>query len=800
MIYEYSIDMTWVNNVSKETFEITSDNINHIVMENDYRNALMPTIYAKLSLDKKKLNKLIQEIKDSIIRLNIFKIQKKDDDTKPTLIATQYCGDTTYFIPKDINYNVDLDYSDDNEEREDMFQTFSIGLMFKWCIDANKQTNNTTIVNTTPFNAIMYFIKDTPILIEPFTYNEPFPQLIIPPQDSLYKTIDFFNDLNVFYDTSYRFYIEPGCVYLMSSSGKPLEKIGEKYETIMFAVRGVKEKEAANEGMEENDSLKMYFIDINVKDTEYVIDNITPKIYKDLAVIIDPSRNNDITLLKDVNDVMVRINAITDDMNAYIREAANSIQNIPNQLALSIGYLTDQSDTIFGCSKEAQEDIEAILKETNALPASSPTGPFLDLATKALVSKAVSALNPLVNSAATALKNLVPNFKIGNSYLANASYKFTSTALWLNGITPINYSDNADMLNKQIKSTDSDLSKSKLKLNTDIIPGVMDINGLTKGYSNAFDAIITASNKIDSTLPSGATNPIKEKTQKLPEYDKTLKTASSNISKTTDDYKKSQDKIDNSNAIAKQHAHRFSAINKDIKKNIVGVGNDLNNIGPDAHQSLDNIITNAKNILSNAGDVDLSINSLEDFQKDINIVRDISKIGRLGLSNIVADLALGTTNADGSRIIRVANDNVNMIKNVKSDIENSMNNLTLNKNGLDTSIFTPNKRYIVYNYNAHSKKNGLFILHRKVDMFIRHGDTYTCNTRLELSKITNMGSKLAKDAGLDTKVYDNSLKSALNIIKASKKGITLDNLSDVIANAQNIHDIYISSRHNKKTK
>ena len=105
-------------------------------------------------------------------------------------------------------------------------------------------------------NSVGSFLQGVPLLIEPFNYNEKIDQLIVPPKDSLMKTVEYFNKIKVFYDTSYRFYIEPKCVYLISSSGKPVAKKGEKYDTCLFNIRSITDPASARPGMIEDNTNK----------------------------------------------------------------------------------------------------------------------------------------------------------------------------------------------------------------------------------------------------------------------------------------------------------------------------------------------------------------------------------------------------------------------------------------------------------------------------------------------------------------------------------------------------------------
>lgn len=62
------------------------------------------------------------------------------------------------------------------------------------------------------------------------------------------------------------------------------------------------------------------------------------------------------------------------------------------------------------------------------------------------------------------------------------------------------------------------------------------------------------------------------------------------------------------------------------------------------------------------------------------------------------------------------------------------NKLSFNKFGMDPSVFTPNKRYVIKNYSAHENKDGVFILKKKIEVYTREDNTFVCNTYLEFVK------------------------------------------------------------------
>ena len=182
----------------------------------------------------------------------------------------------------------------------------------------------------------------------------------------------------------------------------------------------------------------------------------------------------------------------------------------------------------------------------------------------------------------------------------------------------------------------------------------------------------------------------------------------------------------------------LDAISKlDIKSKFVGVTVDtrvLNDTTKQVSGTISDIIETTKNMSKNG----LSFKDLNSIKKNLSKVADISDIGKLGISKFSSDLNIGGCFGNsklGVKIIKSKNDNPNEIKNIKSELETMVNRLTVNKYDLDPSIFTPNMKYTVQNYDAHANKDGTFILNKKTEIFVRDDGTFTCNCMLELSKV-----------------------------------------------------------------
>lgn len=81
--------------------------------------------------------------------------------------------------------------------------------------------------------------------------------------------------------------------------------------------------------------------------------------------------------------------------------------------------------------------------------------------------------------------------------------------------------------------------------------------------------------------------------------------------------------------------------------------------------------------------------------------------------------------------------NVDTTTQLKNQIEDSIVKLSLSKTNIDTSIITPNKVYIVNNFEDNKQYNGRYILAKKQETFIGGDSGFDCITALELKRVKN---------------------------------------------------------------
>ena len=187
--------------------------------------------------------------------------------------------------------NQEADFSE--SQNEDLYRVISLGLLSVNHINKNKKDLNG--IYTGDLLSVMYYITGhLPILIEPPRDNKQLNYQIMPPMNSIAKSLEYLNSVSTFYDTPYRFFIDFDCAYLLSSSGSAVRRKDEDITTVFITMRDGSGDGASKtseqfdvgskiQGMTINRERMMYEIDVDDTDCEVSDNHISGKSYSKLA-------------------------------------------------------------------------------------------------------------------------------------------------------------------------------------------------------------------------------------------------------------------------------------------------------------------------------------------------------------------------------------------------------------------------------------------------------------------------------------------------------------------------------------
>ena len=270
--YQASLKFIFANG---EIYDLTAENIMSAVIDSDYIGNNMPMVFLTVHSEVGLLDKIVKE-QDTAVA--IFDLKKKIFNDDMEGYFTDYIsGRFIYIISDDINKDMDFDNADiDND-----YDVFTIGLLNLDHVNKNKRDVN-FVVNGKMSSVLYHLTSHLPILIEPIKNNITLTDRFIPPMNSISKVLAYLNSISVFYPTKYRFFIDFDCSYLISSSGKPVQKQGEPATTVMIKLKNSIKEGTKEGGMWIDAKESMYVVEVDGADVELYDNHVAPISYTNI--------------------------------------------------------------------------------------------------------------------------------------------------------------------------------------------------------------------------------------------------------------------------------------------------------------------------------------------------------------------------------------------------------------------------------------------------------------------------------------------------------------------------------------
>ena len=286
--FRYKVTLRYVMENNDEII-IDSNQISYVAVDKDFDNNNMPVIAIVASIEKDVLDDMIRHVNDNILTLGIYRydVNNQADNITKKCIHDRFI----YILPDDISKTAVIDYPN-GEGKEGLYKDVTLWLLPQDAVNNNKQTINgvfkNATMNTMILNSTNYLGK---MLLEPIKYDNKYDQVIIPPQNSISEYISFLNnDLSVFYDTPYRFFIDFDMTYIVSSSGHVVRSKNESIFTFDIQISSIIPQEEDDTGMYIDKRNNKNVIYVNSANVNYTRNNITNKMVNSITTI-DSSGN-----------------------------------------------------------------------------------------------------------------------------------------------------------------------------------------------------------------------------------------------------------------------------------------------------------------------------------------------------------------------------------------------------------------------------------------------------------------------------------------------------------------------------
>ena len=793
LTYEYSASLVFMNGENKK--EIPQNNIKTIIINKEFDRLTMPTINMTLEMDRELADEVIKNKKTATMFLKMNKIQTSN--VSNAVEETYFYDEFTYLIEEDFDKTkpfryIDPDKKDQKSTEADKYRPIRLGLISKTCSDLARKPNNLVTYDSSMQDIVIKLLNiSKPLLIEPFEYTDPVPQCVIPPKETLTKVLEYLNNIKVFYSTGYRFFMDLDVMYLVSKAGKYIPKQNEKTGVVNIEVKTLDKNDSLARGISLADDNSAYNLIIEATNSNLDNSDLTDKEIDSITAVVDGSKAKQESFLKQhkgfggilgtYTNIMNTIDNVT-KMASQVRKTIKNIHKATYDIKARINELKD-------VATEFETTTQSIITTAQATLKNMPKE-ALEQFSKEHKDAIQGIIKNAKDTSKTYNKSIVPSpDKMQNftdKYVGQI-YNIENTKNLVGGIKPSLFADNVSALKtttnnfeKDKKETSKAFDDSLVSLATDYSKYNSSLDSLKQGIGNLPD-------QFEYTVSVGSGDSASTETRtvdlsQLTKYSKTVdeahKDSTIKLGSLKEDKKHMQDSVTVNKNVGdsiKSYVENAKDLPKDFKKKLLEGGNNVVN-------SYNNLRDNAiKNYNDTAAALNNDFNSLTDsFNaiKDsaalsVDSLHDLSNIGSDGESmvNIALEATEILSDLSKRKIIRLPNDNINILKNIKHSLELRRVKVKLHKQELDNSIFAINKKYtITFEGTDNFKYQGEYLLESVIEAYTNSGTQFQSNTILNFAKLP--GSKSEIKPGKIEPNKDKKNKNSIGTISAG--GIKVD--------------------------
>ena len=750
LTYEYTATLVFMNNGTNT--EIPQNNIRTIFINKEFDKLTMPTITMTLEMDRELADTIIKNKKTATMMFKMNKIQTTG--VSNAVEETYFYDEFTYLIEDDVDktkafrYN-DPDKTDTKTSEADKYRPIRLGLISKTCSDLVRKPNNFTTYNSNMQDIVVKLLNiQKPLLIEPFDYKDELKQLILPPKESLTKALDYLNDVKVFYSTGYRFFMDLDVMYLVSKSGKYTAKKNEKTGVVNINVKTLDKTGSLVRGIELADDYSAYTLTVEAGDTNLDDSDLTDKEINSITAVVDGSKEKQESFLKQHKGFGGILGTYTNIMNtidninklaSQVRKTVKNIHKATYDIRARLIELKDVATTYETTTK-------ALITSAEATLASIP-----EEAVAELKKIGIDAIQDIIDQASDASIIFNSTIKYSPEKMEELTkvyttqiYNIENTKNLVNGIKPTLFADNLSAL----KSTSNNFEKDKNNTENAFNNSLVDLHTKYSSYSDSINNLAFKLKGLPVTLTytdkSGVQQSIDLSNikQYLSDVSAANSDAKERLNILSTDKSTMKDSIDinkNVSNTIKTYIDKAKDVPKDFKTKILEGGNNavnsVKNIRDEAIQNYNDYAAELKGDFSTITD---SFNAIKDSATlSIDSLHDISNIGSNGESmvNIALEATEVLDDLSKRKIIRIPNDNINILKNIKQALELKRIKVRIHKQELDNSIFAINKKYTITFDGANTSNQGEYLLESVIEAYTNSGTQFQCNTILNFAKL-----------------------------------------------------------------
>ena len=297
-LFRYNISALYIN--GDEVTEIMPESISSLATVYDYDNKNMPILYMEFNVKADLYDAMVINIETARIILTIKRYDKKAASGLERIFIRK---EFSYLMETDPDYHKPLEKLENSREPiETSYKRGIIALMDTESLDNNSVQYNDIFKNSNMISIVHRYTKHMRIIIEPFTYNETIPCLIIPPITSIRALLKFLNECYPFYDKGYRYFRDFDRTYLLSNEGNPVDDNTDMYDTMIIEIMDTTAVETKSSGIYTDPNQKAYVMQVDALDTNVSIDIVRNKEFNAIVGVDTFGDSKTVDLFTNVDD------------------------------------------------------------------------------------------------------------------------------------------------------------------------------------------------------------------------------------------------------------------------------------------------------------------------------------------------------------------------------------------------------------------------------------------------------------------------------------------------------------------
>ena len=212
-MYHANIKISFIYGDNQTIYDINPRYISYISIISNYDNQVIPVIMLSMNVIDELYELMINYKNDSKFFISL----DKSNITSTTALTKNIFSDYFSFIMSDTSPNP-MQNLNQNQGKDDAYRRLNIGLVSYKMINYNRITFN-GIYKDIDTNTLLYLALDgIDCVCEPIQYNTNYETLIVPPLTSRYKFLEFIQNIDPFFDTRFKYFMDFDSAYLMSEN------------------------------------------------------------------------------------------------------------------------------------------------------------------------------------------------------------------------------------------------------------------------------------------------------------------------------------------------------------------------------------------------------------------------------------------------------------------------------------------------------------------------------------------------------------------------------------------------------